>query len=38
VGALLAAHPYEEPAFHYWRVHSDKQPLVRSPSARSTDC
>lgn len=38
VGALLAAHPYEEPAFHYWRVHSDKQRLVRSPSAESTDC
>ncbi len=26
VGALLAAHPYEEPAFHYWQVRSDRPP------------
>lgn len=23
IAALLKAHPYEEPAYHYWKVNSD---------------
>ena len=37
LSALLAAHPYEEPAFHYWRVQTDKPPLTRKNSEESED-
>lgn len=35
VAGLVAAHPYEEPAFHYWPVLSDKPPFTRTPSVAS---